>query len=153
MSSRQTFSGSVSAGFSVYRSDSTGQVKTKLPIPLSPTDREFTDTQHTFGCYEVVSYGSNAEEGPHGPERCTLNGPGLSREIGNINPNLLIDFQGRIWELRGSSAPYSPYIDGVCSCDVSGYSLRYKDGSAQVEYLPGKWMRKDDTLGDWVIVE
>lgn len=147
-----SFTGTASAGFNVYRSDSAGGTKTKLPLLLTATDRTFTDAQHSFGCYDITSYGQNGEEGPHATEKCTIHGQGLSRDIGLLNPKLVIDFKGRMWELRGSVAPYVPYVDGICRCAMAGYSLRYVEGEAQVEFLPGKWMRFDDLLDDWVIV-
>lgn len=147
-----SFTGTASAGFNVYRSDSAGGTKTKLPLLLTATDRTFTDAQHSFGCYDITSYGQNGEEGPHATEKCTIHGQGLSRDIGLLNPKLVIDFKGRMWELRGSVAPYVPYVDGICRCSMAGYSLRYVEGEAQVEFLPGKWMRFDDLLDDWVIV-
>lgn len=147
-----TFTGNAAAGFNVYRSEAAGGVKTKLPVISTYRDRSFTDTQHSFGCFEVAAYGANGEEGPHSAERCTIHGQGLSREIGLLNPLLVVDFKGRVWELRGGAAPYTTYIDGICRCSMVGYSLRYVEGEAHVEFLPGKWMRFDDTLDDWVIV-
>jgi hypothetical protein len=52
----------------------------------------------------------------------------------------------------GETAPYVLYRDGVCECSLAGYSLRYASGVVEMEYVPGKWIRRDDVLNDWAFV-
>ncbi len=148
-----TYAGTIPAGFNVYWSASPGGTKVRLPLYTGVWDRGFHDPQHSVGCYEVRGYDGTGIEGPSTPEVCTASGPGSVRDIGQITPRKVIDFAGAVWELQGASAPYVMYKDGVCECTLAGYSLRYKTGVVEMEYLPGKWVRRDATLNEWVITE
>jgi hypothetical protein len=147
------YSGTIPAGFNVYWSATAGGSKAKLPLYTGVWDRGFYDVQHSSGCYIVKGYDGTGLEGPASTETCTASGPGSSRDIGQITPRKVIDFAGAVWELQGASAPYVMYKDGVCECTLAGYSLRYKTGVVEMEYLPGKWVRRDATLNEWVITE